>query len=334
MRHFLQYGWGMLETSGPWLILSFMFCGVLHALLRPETLQRSLGNRKLSFIVKATVSGMLLPICSCGVVPLSLGLYYSGAYLGPTLAFLVATPIINPAAVILAYAMLGPQIATIYLLSGFLIPFLIGVVGNALAGSELQSPMAAGMAMEHTGQGETDSSEANALAVPVVMTGLPEMTAAPDKPGPAASKETIVPAGTAAIGLTTRPAAAVGDAVSARPALEGSGDRARGAGPGPSVGPVMTVPAGSAATGLTIGRAAATGGATSVRAGQTGGRTVPRPGAGNGTSVRVHRRGDGTRSAEGGVGAPAGSMTARTGNAVPTVLRTTRGVTKGLVTVR
>lgn len=154
MRHFLQYGWGMLETSGPWLSLSFLFCGVLHALLRPETLQRSLGNRKLSSIVKATVSGMLLPICSCGVVPLSLGLYYSGAYLGPTLAFLVATPIINPAAVILAYAMLGPQIATIYLISGFVIPFLIGVVGNAFAGSELQSPMAAGMAMEHAGQRE------------------------------------------------------------------------------------------------------------------------------------------------------------------------------------
>ena len=60
-RQFCQYSWGMLETSGPWLILSFLFCGVLHAVLRPETLQRSLGNKKLSSIVKATVSGMLLP---------------------------------------------------------------------------------------------------------------------------------------------------------------------------------------------------------------------------------------------------------------------------------
>ena len=151
-RQFCQYFWGMLETSGPWLILSFLFCGVLHAVLRPETLQRSLGNKKLSSIVKATVSGMLLPICSCGVVPLSLGLYYSGAYLGPTLAFLVATPVINPAAVILAYAMLGPQIATIYLVSGFVIPFVIGIVGNALGGPELQSPAAAGLAAAPSGR--------------------------------------------------------------------------------------------------------------------------------------------------------------------------------------
>ncbi|EEX48747.1 MULTISPECIES: efflux transporter SaoE [Jonquetella] len=146
MKLFFQYCWEMLKTSGPWLIISFLLCGVLHAVLRPEALQRSLGNKKFSSIVKATVSGMLLPICSCGVVPLSLGLYYSGAYLGPTLAFLVATPIINPAAVILAYAMLGPQIATVYLLSGFIIPATIGVIGNALGGPELQSPMAAGLA--------------------------------------------------------------------------------------------------------------------------------------------------------------------------------------------
>ena len=154
MTRFFQYGWAMLETSGPWLIVSFLLCGILHAVLRPEALQQSLGNKKLSSIVKATVSGMLLPICSCGVVPLSLGLYYSGAYLGPTLAFLVSTPIINPAAVILAYAMLGPEIASIYLVSGFVIPFFIGLIGNRFAGGELQSPMAANLASHRDGREE------------------------------------------------------------------------------------------------------------------------------------------------------------------------------------
>jgi hypothetical protein len=67
--------------------------------------QRALGNKSVSALFKATVSGMLLPICSCGVIPLGLGLYYSGAYLGPVLAFMVATPIINPAAVILFWMM-------------------------------------------------------------------------------------------------------------------------------------------------------------------------------------------------------------------------------------
>ncbi len=146
MTRLLLNFWDMLKTSGAWLIASFFLCGILHAVLRPETLQKSLGNKKLSSIIKATLSGMLLPICSCGVVPLSLGLYYSGAYLGPTLAFLVATPIINPAAIILAYAMLGPEIATIYLACGFLLPVLIGMLGNRFGGKELVSPAALALA--------------------------------------------------------------------------------------------------------------------------------------------------------------------------------------------
>ena len=111
MSGFFSYFWEMLKTSGPWLIISFTVCGALYGVLRPEAFQRSLDNKKFSSIVKATISGMLLPICSCGVLPLTVGLYYSGAWLGPSLAFLVAAPIINPAAIILSYALLGPQIS-------------------------------------------------------------------------------------------------------------------------------------------------------------------------------------------------------------------------------
>ena len=140
MSLFAAYFWEMLRTSGVWLILSFIVCGLLHGILKPEVLQKSLGNKKLSSILKATVSGMLLPMCSCGVLPLALGLYYSGAYLGPTLAFLVATPIINPAALILSFALLGPEISVIYLASGLVLPVIIGIVGNKFGGSIAQSP--------------------------------------------------------------------------------------------------------------------------------------------------------------------------------------------------
>jgi len=130
----------ILNDVSPWLIISFAAAGLMHNVLKPEKFQRMLGNRKLSSIVKATLSGMLLPVCSCGVIPLGLGMYYSGAYLGPTLAFMVATPIINPAAVLLAYGLLGPQIATIYLISGFTVPIVIGVLGNMFSGSEIHAP--------------------------------------------------------------------------------------------------------------------------------------------------------------------------------------------------
>lgn len=134
--------WDLLKTSGAWLVMSFFLCGILHAFLNPNLLHRQLGNKKVSSIVKATVSGMFLPVCSCGVVPLTLSLYMSGAYLGPTLAFLVATPIINPAAVLMSFAMLGPKITPIYIVVGFVLPLIIGLLGNRFAGNELISPVA------------------------------------------------------------------------------------------------------------------------------------------------------------------------------------------------
>lgn len=132
--------WDILMDVAPWLIVSFIAAGLIRQFLSPEKFQNALGNRKLAAVIKATLSGMLLPICSCGVIPLGLGMYYTGAYLGPTLAFMVATPIINPAAVLLAYGLLGPKIATIYLAAGFLVPVLIGMAGNFLAGKEIHAP--------------------------------------------------------------------------------------------------------------------------------------------------------------------------------------------------
>jgi len=146
IKDFLLTCWQLLNISSFWLVASFILCGLLHIVLRPEILQQSLGNTKMSSLVKATVSGMLLPICSCGVVPLALSLYYSGAYLGPTLAFLVATPIINPAAVLLSFALLGPQLTLIYVITGFILPMIIGLIGNKWGKNELVSPLAAAMA--------------------------------------------------------------------------------------------------------------------------------------------------------------------------------------------
>lgn len=129
-----------LNDASMWLLASFLLAGLLHNVLSPEGLQKQLGNTRPGSLVKATASGMLLPICSCGVIPLGLGLYYTGAFLGPVLAFMTATPIINPAAMFLAYALLGPELATIYIAVGFTVPLLIGWLGNRLGGPELRAP--------------------------------------------------------------------------------------------------------------------------------------------------------------------------------------------------
>ena len=113
-----------LNGASGWLIISFFLAGVLHNVLSPRKFQHHLGNRKISSLIKATISGMFLPICSCGVIPIGISMYYSGAYLGPVLAFMTSTPVINPIAVVLSMGLLGPKISIIYVFSGFFVPMI------------------------------------------------------------------------------------------------------------------------------------------------------------------------------------------------------------------
>lgn len=126
-----------LNGASGWLMISFILAGVLHNVLTPRRFQKQLGNKKFSSLIKSTISGMFLPICSCGVIPLGISMYYSGAYLGPVLAFMTSTPIINPIAVVLCLGLLGPKVTIIYLIAGFLVPFLVGFLGNCFGKEEL-----------------------------------------------------------------------------------------------------------------------------------------------------------------------------------------------------
>ena len=127
----------ILNGASGWLIISIIIAGLLQNLISPQRFQRSLGNTKISSLLKSTVSGMLLPICSCGVIPIGISMYFSGAYLGPVLAFMTSTPIINPIAVILSLGLLGLDVTIIYVIAGFIIPMIVGILGNKLGGPEL-----------------------------------------------------------------------------------------------------------------------------------------------------------------------------------------------------
>ena len=104
----LNSSWNMLNSSSGWMIFSFIVAGVLHEFLKPEKVQKTaIGSSRVSGVFWTTISGMFIPICSCGTIPLGISMYYSGAYLGPTLAFMTSTPMINPIALLLAFGLLG-----------------------------------------------------------------------------------------------------------------------------------------------------------------------------------------------------------------------------------
>ncbi|MEW5875016.1 MAG: permease [Candidatus Zixiibacteriota bacterium] len=91
------------------LIPAFFIAGAISVFISSEAVIRLLGDsarRWISYSV-ASVSGAILAVCSCTVLPLFGGIYKRGAGLGPAIAFLYAGPAINILAIILTARILG-----------------------------------------------------------------------------------------------------------------------------------------------------------------------------------------------------------------------------------
>lgn len=129
-QQFVSTVWQIVSESAFWVLLSLVVAGLVHEFL-PSSRFRDLLNRNgQGGMWGAILFGAMLPMCSCGVIPLAISLYRSGVRLGPVMAFAAATPIINPAAVILSLALLGPQITAAYVGLGLVLPYLLGLIAD------------------------------------------------------------------------------------------------------------------------------------------------------------------------------------------------------------
>ncbi len=93
------------------LVPAFFIAGAIGVFVSQASVMRYLGagaNKVLAYGV-ASVSGSVLAVCSCTVLPLFAGIYKMGAGLGPAAAFLYAGPAINVLAVILTARILGME---------------------------------------------------------------------------------------------------------------------------------------------------------------------------------------------------------------------------------
>lgn len=138
LQSIIVTAWSFLNSASCYIVISFVVAGIIHEFVGIEQMKKfAIGSTKVSGIVATTIVGMIIPICSCGTIPLGISMYYSGAYLGPVLTFMTSSPMINPIALVLTFGLFGKEIAIIYLITGFAAPFLIGILANKFAGSEL-----------------------------------------------------------------------------------------------------------------------------------------------------------------------------------------------------
>ena len=112
------------------LLPAFFIAGGLAVFLKREAVMRYLGpkaKKPVAYAV-ASVSGSVLAVCSCTVLPLFAGIYRMGAGLGPASAFLYAGPAINVLAIILTGRILGVEMGLARALGAIVFSVIIGLL--------------------------------------------------------------------------------------------------------------------------------------------------------------------------------------------------------------
>ena len=99
--------WTVLAEMSPFLLFGFAVAGLLSVIVSPAIVQRYLGGESFWSSTKAALLGVPLPLCSCGVIPVSAALRRAGAGKGPTIAFLISTPQTGVDSIMVTYALMG-----------------------------------------------------------------------------------------------------------------------------------------------------------------------------------------------------------------------------------
>ena len=112
------------------LVPAFFIAGAISVFVSQASVMKYFGakaNKILSYSV-ASVSGTILAVCSCTVLPLFASIYKRGAGLGPAIAFLYSGPAINVLAIILTARILGWEMGLARAIGAVIFSVIIGLL--------------------------------------------------------------------------------------------------------------------------------------------------------------------------------------------------------------
>ncbi|HLB75053.1 MAG TPA: permease [Sedimentisphaerales bacterium] len=131
------------------LVPAFFIAGAISVFVSQASVMKYLGaraNKILAYGV-ASVSGTVLAVCSCTVLPLFAGIYKMGAGLGPATAFLYSGPAINVLAIILTARILGLELGIARAAGAVLFSVVIGLLMHIIYRKEEEQKTTSQMAM-------------------------------------------------------------------------------------------------------------------------------------------------------------------------------------------
>ena len=132
--------WQVLSEMSPYLLFGFAVAGVLSVFINAQLVEKHLGGAGFWQVFKASLLGVPLPLCSCGVIPVSMSLHKHGASKGATISFLLSTPQTGVDSILVTYGLMGPIFAIFRPVSAFITGLLGGSVINIIEKRDTHTP--------------------------------------------------------------------------------------------------------------------------------------------------------------------------------------------------
>lgn len=116
-----------------YLLFGFFMAGVLHVLFPESIIRRHLGQNSFGSVIKSTLFGIPLPLCSCGVVPVATSMRNNGASKGSSISFLIATPQVGADSFLLTFSLLGWIFSLFRIVASLITAMTAGILVNIIS---------------------------------------------------------------------------------------------------------------------------------------------------------------------------------------------------------
>lgn len=132
LKEFIQAMWNTGIALAPSLFMGLLIAGILHVFVKKDRIFKHMGKPGLRSSVKASLIGVPLPLCSCGVLPAALALRKDGASKGAAVSFLASTPQTGVDSIAATWALLGWPVALAKVIAAFIAGVVSGTVVDVL----------------------------------------------------------------------------------------------------------------------------------------------------------------------------------------------------------
>ncbi|HHU61415.1 MAG TPA: permease [Natronincola sp.] len=132
------------------LVPAFFIAGAISVFVKSDSVMRYMGAAAPLVVAYAmgAISGTVLAVCSCTVLPIFVGIYMRGAGLGPAIAFLYSGPAINVIAITMTTRVLGFEIGVARLIGAISMSVIIGLIMAFLFRKEEKARMESFVSMQ------------------------------------------------------------------------------------------------------------------------------------------------------------------------------------------